>query len=354
MLERSHLGLDDEICFRIGFLLIPGFSLLPYASTIEPLRAANQLAGRNLFTWLHMSHDGKPVTASNGVTIPPDLEPRDFPHLDMVFVCAGTGVEGQDLTQACKLLRHLASMRVPLGGISGGPYVLACAGLLEEHRVTVHWDHIAGFAERFHTVEMTGKLYEIDRDRVTCSGGIAPLDLMHELIARWCGTQLSSAVSDWFIHGKPRESGEPQRLEVLRRSGPLHRKLLKVLSIMEEQLEEPVCRDDLARAAGLSLRQLERLFENKLNTTIGQHYLELRLARARTLLQQTVMSVLEIAVATGFVSPTHFSRAYRQRFGHPPTHERREGRRFDRSIGAFARAPRSPGQPGRGPSLPAA
>lgn len=309
---------------KVGFLLVPSFALLPYAAAIEPLRAANSLAGRELFSWFHISPDGKPIQASNGVTIIPEHHVGAQINLDLVMVCAGTGVESFRHPQTLAWLRMLARQGVPLGGISGGAYVLARSGVLGGYRWTIHWDHMAGVAEEFPLLEMTGKLFEIDRDRMTCSGGITPLDLMHGMIARWHGPRLAAAVSDWFLHTTVRHGDGPQRMDIGQRTGVSHGKLLKVLGFMEGRLEEPVSREHLAGIAGVSVRQLERLFKVYLGSTLGRYYLELRLRRARDLMQQTALSVLEVALACGFVSASHFSRAYRAHYGHAPTAERHQ------------------------------
>ncbi|CAH1655458.1 MULTISPECIES: GlxA family transcriptional regulator [unclassified Chelatococcus] len=312
---------------KVGFLLVPSFALLPYAAAIEPLRAANSLAGRELFSWLHISPDGQPIQASNGVTIVPDHHVGAQIELDLVMVCAGTGVESFRHPQTLAWLRILARQGVPLGGISGGAYVLARAGVLGGYKWTIHWDHMAGIAEEFPLLEMTGKLFEIDRDRMTCSGGITPLDLMHGMIARWHGPRLAAAVSDWFLHTNVRHGDGPQRMDIGQRTGVSHGKLLRVLGVMEKRLEEPASREELAALASVSVRQLERLFKVHLGCTLGRYYLELRVRRARDLMQQTALSVLEVALACGFVSASHFSRAYRAHFGYAPTAERnRKGR----------------------------
>lgn len=311
---------------RVGFLLIPSFAILPYSAAIEPLRAANRLSGRELFAWEHVSPEGAPIKASNGVAIMPEHAAGGELAFDLLMVCAGTGVEGFSHPQTLSWLRHLAGRRVPIGGISGGPYVMARAGVLDGYRATIHWDHIPGFLEEFPGLEITGKLFEIDRDRLTCSGGIAPLDLMHALIAALHGPELAAAVSEWFLHTNVRHGDGPQRMDLRQRFGISHGKLLKVLAAMESRLEEPASREELARLAGVSLRQVERLFRIYLGRTLGQHYLDLRLRRARMLMQQTSLSVLEVAVACGFVSASHFSRAYRARFGHPPKQERERER----------------------------
>ncbi len=322
----SWAGEHRGHAIRVGYLLVPSFALLPYAAAIEPLRAANIVARQELFTWVHLTPDGQPIKASNGVTIVPEFRVGETYDLDVVMVCAGSGVENFHHAPTFAWLRTLARQGVVLGGISGGAYVLARAGLLDGYRCTIHWDHIAGIVEEFSDLDVTGKLFEVDRDRFTCSGGISPLDLLHYLMKTWHDPHLAATMSDWFLHTSVRPGDAPQRMDIVQRTGIRHGKLLKVISTMEQRLEEPASRRELARMAGLSVRQLERLFQSHANTTLASYYLKLRLERSRNLLQQTTMSVLEVALSCGFTSASHFSRAYRSHLGHPPTQERARDR----------------------------
>lgn len=307
---------------HVGFLLIPDFALLAYASAVEPLRAANRLSGRPLYRWSHVSIDGLPAPASNGVRIQADCGVGDEGRFDYVFVCAGGNPAAFQHGPTFAWLRQLARRGVRLGGISGGPYILARANVLGSYRFTIHWEHAPAFLEDYPDLDLRRSLYEIDRDRLTSSGGTAPLDMMHAVIAREHGSELALAVSEWFLQTHVREGAGPQRMPLRERLGISHAPLLRVVGRMEQSLENPVPRDELARTAGVSLRQLERLFRLHLGRSLGEHYLGLRLDRARDLLRQTTLSALEIALACGFASASHFSRAYRTRFGHAPRAER--------------------------------
>lgn len=313
----------DARARAIGFLLVPGFALMSYASAMEPLRAANRLAGRDLYAWRHISVDGAPVQASNGVGIVPDHCIGEDVALDTLLVCAGGNPALFDHPPTLKWLRGLVHRGVRVGGVSGGPYILARAGLLDGYRCTIHWEHIPAFVEEFPDLRVARTLYEIDRDRLTCAGGIAALDMMHALIERDHGHGLAAAVSEWFLHTQIRLGSGPQRMTLRERFGIGNARLLRVLEHMEARIEEPAAREELAAVAGVSVRQLERLFAVHLRATLGEHYARIRLDRAQSLLRQTAMPILEVAVACGFVSASHFSRAYRRRFGRPPRAERR-------------------------------
>lgn len=315
-------GSDNGRPTHVGFLLIPDFAILAYASAIEPLRAANRLSGRDLYRWSHVSIDGLPAPASNGVSIKPDYGVGDDIRFDYLFVCAGGNPAAFQHAPTFAWLRQLARRGVRLGGVSGGPYILARANVLKGYRFTIHWEHGPAFIEDYPELELRRSLYEIDRDRLTSSGGTAPLDMMHAVIAREHGSELAIAVSEWFLQTHVREGAGPQRMPLRERLGISHAPLLRVVGRMEQRLENPVPREELARTAGVSLRQLERLFRLHLGRSLGEHYLGLRLDRARDLLRQTTLSVLEIALACGFASASHFSRSYRARFGHAPRAER--------------------------------
>lgn len=315
-----------EATTHVGFLLVPDFAMLPYASALEPFRAANRLSGQRLYRWSHISIDGEPAEASSGVRIQADFRAGAEARFDYVFVCASGNPAVFDHPPTFAWLRQLARRGVKIGGISGGSYLLARANVLAGYRFTLHWEHAPAFMEEYPQLDLRRSLFEIDRDRLTCSGGTAPLDMMHAVITREHGTELALAVSEWFLQTHVREGAGPQRMPLRERLGIAHAPLLRVIGRMEQNIEEPVSREELARLANVSLRQLERLFRQHLGRSLGQHYLGLRLARSRDLLRQSSLSVLEIALACGFASASHFSRAYSARFRHPPRTERRRSR----------------------------
>jgi transcriptional regulator GlxA family with amidase domain len=318
----THRDMRPTRPTQVGFLLLPGFALMSYASAAEPLRAANQLAGRALYAWRHISLDGEAAAASNGASIRADHRIGERIDLDLLFVCAGGNPALFADPATYRWLRRLARAGVAIGGVSGGAYVLARAGLLDGYRATIHWEHLPAFSEEFPQLALERSLYVIDRDRLTCAGGVAALDLMHALIERDHGHALAAQVSEWYLHTEVRLGSGPQRMRLRERFGVSNPKLLAALSEIERRIEEPPGRAELAAAAGTSVRQLERLFARHLGSTIAAHGLRVRLAHARTLLRQTAKPVLDVAVMCGFASASHFSRAYRTAYGHPPKAER--------------------------------
>jgi AraC family carnitine catabolism transcriptional activator len=307
----------------LGLLLIDDFALMSYASVIEPYRAANVLAGEELYRWIHVSIDGRPVRASNGASVVADQAVGQPLACDTLFVfAAGDPARFRDAVTFA-WLREIARQGATLAGVSGGPFLLAHAGLLDKHRATIHWDHRPTFAETFAEISVEPSLYVIDRRRVTCAGGTSGLDLAIELIEREQGHALATRVGDWFIHTQSRAADQPQRASLRERYGVANDRVLKVLARMEATVEEPEARAALARIAGVSLRQLERLFAAHLGQSVNDCYRRIRLDQADQLLRKTGLSITSVAIACGFRSSSHFSRAYRSRYGISPIEGRR-------------------------------
>jgi transcriptional regulator GlxA family with amidase domain len=320
--------MQPELCShpgsqKVGFLLVPGFALLAYASAVEPLRAANRLSGQDLYQWSHISPADPVVMASCGIGINANhVAGEDGIELDWLFVVAGGNPFLFDHAPTFAWLRSMAKKGIWIGGISGGPVILARAGLLTGYQCTVHWEHVPAFRETFPTLRLTDNLYEIDGDRLTCAGATAALDMMHALLAIRHGKPLGGAVSDWFLQTQIRACTDRQRLTLRDRYDVRDAKLLMILEAIEEGDDKRLTRSYLAGLVGVSVRQLERLFRNHLGVSLTTHYKEVRLARAQQLLRQTSLSVIDIANICGFASASHFSHSYTSRYGYPPRGER--------------------------------
>jgi len=327
-----------ELPQKIGFLLLPHFSMMAFTSAVEPLRAANRLSGRTLYSWHTASIDGKPVHASNGIALVPDSSFHDELDSRTVFVCAGIRAERFSDQAVFSRLRELSRRGVALGGVCTGSLALARAGLLAGYRCTIHWENMEGFVEDFPDLNITATLFEIDRDRYTCSGGTAPLDMMIHSISRDFSDKLAIGVAEQMLHNFVRQPHDAQRMSIQYRTGISNAKLLAVIAYMEAYLESPVALAELAGSVGLSVRQLERLFRNHLGKTPTRYYLELRLRRAQLLLRQTTMPIVQVAVASGFASASHFARCYRELFNCAPRAERSQppagasGKKEDASL----------------------
>ena len=316
---------ETERPTRIGFLQVPNYSAIAFSTAVEPLRMANQLAGVSLYDWSIISLYGAPVAASNGLSNTTDASIRTAEDLDMLFVCGGTRIQDCCDRRVLNWLQHLSRQRVELGAICTGTYLLARAHLLDGYRCTIHWENISSLDEerQFPDTAFTSELFVIDRDRYTCAGGIAPLDLMLNIIGRQKSRSLAEAICEEFIHERIRNVSDMQRIPLRVHLGTSQPKLLEAVSLMESNIEEPLNLDDLARLVNVSRRQLERLFKRYLNCVPTRYYLELRLGRARQFLLQTNLSIIDVALACGFTSPPHFSKCYHDFFGYPPSRERR-------------------------------
>jgi len=185
--------------------------------------------------------------------------------------------------------------------------------------MTVHWEHGEALSESFPNLMIERTLYVIDRDRLTCAGGTAALDLMLELITNHHGSQFASLVSDWFLHTEIRPSIGPQRSGMPARVGSSNGVILDAVKFMENHVADPMSLPDLALAAGVSERQLNRLFQQKLGRSTMGYYRDLRLDKARNLLTNSSLPLTEIAYATGFANSSHFSRLFSEYFGRAPS-----------------------------------
>lgn len=305
--------------FRIGLLLIDGFALMSYASLVEPLRAANLLGGRALYEVVNIAVGSQMARSSVGTIVPALNMVEDRPDIDLLLVVAGGDVEAFHDKRVFSWLRRVANLGVVLGGVSGGPMILVQAGLMTGRRMTVHWEHAHALSDFSPAPMVEESLYVIDRDRVTCAGGTAPLDLIHALILRHHGSVLARQVSDWFLHTDIRPSGGAQRAGLIQRWGTSNGTILDAIMTMEGHIADPLGLEQLARYVNISSRQLNRLFKTKLEQSAMGFYRQLRLEKARNLIKNSSLPITDIALATGFCSSAHFTTAYARYYGHPPS-----------------------------------
>jgi len=305
-----------------AFILAPEYSMIPLVLAMEMFRIANRLADKELYKAKFYTLDGELVAASNGISIPPNGDIKSIDDQAVVVVCGGMNIQYNTSKGLVSWLRMISRRGRTIGSFCTGSHVLAVAGLLEGYRCTIHWENIPSFVETFPEINLSGKLFEIDRNRFTCAGGTATFDLMLTLVSKQHGTHLAEDVAEQMLHMPIRHPDDDQRMSVPARIGARHPKLVKIIETMEENLEEPWTPGELAQQVGLSTRQLERLFKRYVDRTPKRFYLDLRLRRARLLLLQTNQSVINIALACGFSSPSHFSKCYRSFFGRTPYRER--------------------------------
>jgi len=319
-------GADTRHTTRFAFLLVNHFTLVSMSSAIEPLRLANRVAGKEIYGWRTLAEYGVPILASDGLSVNADYDiedPAAVAGIDILIVCGGWNIEANATDTVIRWLRSLAGKELEFGSICTGSYVLAAAGLLDGYRCSVHWENMGPMTDLFPKVHVSRNVYTIDRDRFTCSGGTAPIDMMLHLIARECGAEVSAGVADQLVYERVRRAGEHQRIPLKHLVGNQSEKLVIAVELMEANIREPISHVDIAEYTGVSRRQLQRLFERYLKCTPSRYYAQIRLARARELLHQTSMSLVEISALTGFVSSSHFSKSYKDLFGHSPSAERK-------------------------------
>lgn len=314
---------ETDVAMHVGFLMLPEYTLSTFSNAVGILRMANRLSGRELYTWTLRSLDGEPVTSSAGLEVNLDGSLKDADGINILLVCGGYSVKKYCDKPLIESLRLISKRKIPMGGICTGSYALAAAGLLDGYRCTIHWENIAGFREEFPKLNIASSLFVIDRDRYTCSGGISSIDLMLNLIASIHGHQLVQQISEQFTCDRVRTEKDAQRAPLKYLIGASQPRLVDAVTLMESNIEEPLTLDEVADYVGISRRQLERLFNRYLHCAPSRYYLELRLSRARLLLLQTSIPVIDVAISCGFSTAPHFSKCYSDLYSKPPSSERR-------------------------------
>lgn len=313
----------------IVFFLVPDFSMIAFATAIEPLRLANRMLGYQSYKWRLSSANGLPVTASNGVSCAVTTSLEDERRMlmgqdkpSMIFVCSGINVEQYNNKSVFAFLREEFNRGVSVGGLCTGAHILAAAGLLSGKRCAIHWENLPGFAEMFPKANVFADLFEIDGNIYTCAGGTAALDMMAKLIGDDHDENLVNRVCEQALTDRVRSPQDRQRLPLRARLGVQNSKVLTIIELMEGHLSEPLSLIDIADNVDLSRRQIERLFRQEMGRSPARYYLEIRVDRARHLLIQSSLPVVEIAIACGFVSASHFSKCYREIYNKSPQQER--------------------------------
>lgn len=303
---------------EIVFLLVENFSHMAFACALEPFRVANLAAERTLYSWRIAAENGVEEICSNGTVTRADIGLTDAPNA-MLIVVAGMNAK-RHATPGIKsyLRRHLRRGGGQLGAICCGAYVLAEAGLLEGRSCALHWQYHDAFMEDHPGVNLDASVFVKDGRIFSSSGGAAATDLALSLIEDGHGPDLARTTAERLVYTAVRGEGEGQRHSAGARVGVRNERLARAVEILESELDEPLRTQDVADRVGLSPRQLERLFGRHLNCSPKKYRMEMRLGRARELLRQTDMTVINVALACGFTSPSHFSKCYRARFGETP------------------------------------
>ena len=307
---------------RFIFLLLDNFSLISYACAVEPLRLANRYHSSDFYEWKSASENGKTAECSAGTNFQVDIGLEETNRGDTIIICGGINVKDHTSKAILNWLRREARRGVHIGALCTASYVLAKAGLLNGKTATIHWENYDSFEEEFDEVALSKSVFVVDENRSSSAGGIASIDLILRFVSDDLGQDLANTVADQLIYNAIRTERDGQRLSIPTRIGVRHPKLSLVIQMMEKNIEEPTSPSILAREVGMSTRQLERLFRRYLNRSPKRYYMELRLQKARNLLMQTEMSVINVALACGFASPSHFSKCYRSHYNTTPYRER--------------------------------
>ena len=307
---------------RFAFVLLPNFTLLSFASALECLRIANRVLGHEAYSWTLIGEGGQTSQCSAGTSFQLDEDLGELQRDDVLVICGGIDIQNVTTKKLLSWMRREARKGIVVAGLCTAAHCLAKAGLLDGKRATIHWENQDSFSEEFDEVELTKSVFVVDGNRMTTAGGTSSIDLMLKVIADDHGEDIANAVADQQIYASIRTDQDTQRLSVPTRIGVRHPKLSQVIQMMERNIEEPISPSILAKDVGMSTRQLERLFRRYLNRSPKRYYMELRLQKARNLLMQTDMSVINVALACGFASPSHFSKCYRAHYNTTPYRER--------------------------------
>lgn len=301
---------------------MPEFSMMALTAAIEPLRHANSVLRQENYCWEVYSETGAPLFSSSHLQINPKGALRDIDPRSTIVLCGGPNITTHISPQLIRWLRRSARHCPMLGGLCTAPRVLAEAGLLDGYKATIHWESLDAFKESFTNVLVSESLFEIDRDRFTCAGETAGIDMMLTLLSARHGNSLARNVAEQILHARVRPQHECQRLALQVRLGIRNPHLLHAVQLMESNIEDPMDVSGITQSIGCSRRQIERLFHKYLDCPPMVFYRNLRLDRARGLLLETGLKYTEIAVACGFKSYGAFTRAYRDRFGQGPRDDR--------------------------------
>jgi transcriptional regulator GlxA family with amidase domain len=307
---------------RFVFVLMDKFTMLSFSCAIEALRITNRIGGQTLYDWVLAGDDGDTAYCSAGTGFKLDMGLEELNRDDTIMLCGGIDIQASTNKRILNWIRREARRGVTIGGLCTASYTLAKAGLLDGKRATIHWENQDSFAEEFEDVELTKSVFVIDGNRITTAGGTSSIDLMLKIIATDHGEDVANQVADQLIYSAIRTDQDQQRLAIPTRIGVRHPKLSRVIQMMEANIEEPISPSILARDVAMSTRQLERLFRRYLDRSPKRYYMEIRLQKARNLLMQTDMSVINVALACGFASPSHFSKCYRAHYDTTPYRER--------------------------------
>lgn len=307
----------------ITLLVLPDTSLMTLAATVDPLRAANRVAGRAIYRWEIVSLDGTAPATSCGLGVPVDGRFDPARRRDLLIVLAAFNVFTHATRAVLRTVRAGARSAAMTGGMEAGSWVLGLAGLLDGRAATTHWEDLEEFAARFPLAEVRPDRWVIDGPVFTAGGAMPALDLMLALVRARQGFSAALDVASVYVYDETRAASEAQPLVSLGRLRDREPRVAAAIRVMEAHLDQPLPVSAIARRGGVSTRTLETLFAGAVGTSPGAYYLALRLKAARRLVLDTRLPMADIAERTGFSSIAALSRAFRREFGRPPSSARK-------------------------------
>jgi AraC family transcriptional regulator, glycine betaine-responsive activator len=318
-------GSEDPL--DITLLVYPDASLMSLAATLDPMRAANRIAGRRIYRWGIVSMDGTAPATSCGLQVVVDGRFEPARRRDLLIVLAAFNVFEHSTPKTLHAVRTGARNAVMTGGIEAGAWVLGLAGLLDGRAATTHWEDLEEFAARFPLADVRPDRWVIDGPVFTAGGAMPALDLMLALIRARQGLSTALDVASLYVYDETHPAGDAQPLVSLGRLGDREPRVAAAVRLMEAHLDEPLPVSAIAHRIGISARTLETLFRGTVGTSPGAYYLSQRVKAARRLVLDTRLSMADTAERTGFSSISSLSRAFRRQYGMPPTAARRSGQR---------------------------
>jgi transcriptional regulator GlxA family with amidase domain len=308
---------------RVAVLLFPGFPMMAFSAVVEPLRAANALGAEPQYIWSTVGLDGRPLTASNGITFRPDFSVGDDPAVDYIVVCSGGNADQLTAKPPIKWIRKNLRRGAHLGSVADGAFYLARHGLLDGYACTLHWRSQPAFAEAFPQIDLKRSVYVIDRTRFTSAGGVGAFDMMLEIIQKHHGETMTQKVAEWFVHDRIRANTDREKLQLRLRTGIRNDLVLAAVARMEERMERGETIARIAKRLGVSVWRLDRAFRADLKLSPGDYFRQMRMERASDLLIHSTLPVHEIGLACGYTDYSAFVRAFRRVYRKTPGQLRR-------------------------------
>ncbi len=327
----TDFGFGGRDRISIGILLLPSFPMACLSSVIEPLRAANEIARKDVFHWNIFSEIGAPVCSSARIPIQAEGALSGIGDIDLLFVLSEPDGRFCDPDYSIGKLRYMSRHGTRLCAVSGGVFPLARSGILDGQTCSVHWCYRTAFETEFPQIEITDDVIVMNRRCCTAAGAAGAFDLSLHIIEDALGEAIMTEVACWFQHPAIRSPGIRQKTPAFQTDDTadhLPNMVSHAVTLFSENLEFPLTTREVAQRIGVSARHLERSFKQAIGQSPGEYYRLLRLRAARQLVIYTQDSLTSIAHAVGYTNPTSMSRNYLEQFGSSPRQDRQERNRF--------------------------